>query len=165
VATRTAGRSGLVQAIGGAPAAKPAAAASNLVTPALLKRGARGDAVKQLQIRLWYLGYTVDKGDGVFGPKTEAAVLQFQREHGLAADGVVGRKTHEALVAACHAKPVVSRSRAPDPPSLLDLVWGWDWRAALWNTSIGQGWLELQSMWDEVLMTRDELVDIFERRP
>ncbi|MDR9793622.1 peptidoglycan-binding domain-containing protein [Aeribacillus composti] len=33
------------------------------------------------------------KDDGIFGPKTEAAVKAFQKKHGLKQDGIVGPKT------------------------------------------------------------------------
>lgn len=36
--------------------------------------------------------------DGVFGPKTDAAVRAFQLSHGLAVDGIVGRFTWSALL-------------------------------------------------------------------
>ncbi len=36
--------------------------------------------------------------DGVFGPRTNAAVLAFQSSHGLTVDGVVGRKTWSAVI-------------------------------------------------------------------
>lgn len=56
-----------------------------------LKQGSRGDEVKILQQKL-----NVDV-DGIFGPKTEAAVKDFQKKKGLDVDGIVGPKTWAAL--------------------------------------------------------------------
>lgn len=56
-----------------------------------LRRGARGDLVKAIQAKV---GVTPD---GVFGPGTEAAVRQFQRDHDMVPDGIVGPKTWAAL--------------------------------------------------------------------
>lgn len=61
---------------------------------AILKRGSRGDAVRELQRAL---GFTADDIDGIFGKDTEAAVRRFQKSHGLVTDGRVGQKTNEAL--------------------------------------------------------------------
>ncbi|RKE84887.1 D-alanyl-D-alanine carboxypeptidase-like protein [Rhizobium sp. AG855] len=59
--------------------------------------GDRGPEVEWTQQRLNILsGFDVDE-DGIFGPATRAAVIEFQRQHGLTADGVLGPKTMEAL--------------------------------------------------------------------
>jgi len=57
----------------------------------LLKRGARGPAVEQLQQLLGI------QADGQFGPITEKAVKDFQTSHGLKVDGLVGPLTWAAL--------------------------------------------------------------------
>lgn len=62
-----------------------------------LSYGARGEQVRQVQTRLIYLGYLRDTADGIFGSKTRSAVVSFQRDKGLAADGVVGAMTLKAL--------------------------------------------------------------------
>jgi hypothetical protein len=52
-----------------------------------IRRGDKGDLVRALQQKL---GLPVD---GDFGPKTEAAVREFQRSNDLVPDGIVGPKT------------------------------------------------------------------------
>ena len=56
-----------------------------------LKKGSKGEDVKQLQILLGI------KADGIFGKQTEQAVIEFQKSKGLVADGIVGNKTWTAL--------------------------------------------------------------------
>ncbi len=68
--------------------------------PPVLRRGARGEAVRRLQTLLRRHGFSPGAVDGIFGPATEAAVVAFQRAHGLLADGVVGPRTWRALAAA-----------------------------------------------------------------
>lgn len=60
-------------------------------TRAMLRKGDRGNSVRELQTRLGIAA------DGAFGPATHAAVIAFQSAHGLVADGLVGPKTWEAL--------------------------------------------------------------------
>ncbi len=63
----------------------------------ILKRGVCEPAVVVLQKVLATHGFDPGAKDGLFGPKTERAVLAFQRAKGLEADGVVGPKTWNAL--------------------------------------------------------------------
>ena len=58
--------------------------------------GASGDEVKQLQMMLNSNGYSLDV-DGNFGPKTQAAVKDYQQKNSLDVDGVVGKNTWGAL--------------------------------------------------------------------
>jgi N-acetylmuramoyl-L-alanine amidase len=55
-----------------------------------------GDDVAALQQRLSNMGFDVGRSDGIFGPRTEAAVRDFQRNRGLDPDGRCGAQTlHE----------------------------------------------------------------------
>lgn len=60
-------------------------------------KGAKGDMVRIIQALLVRCGYDLDI-DGSFGPATLAAVIDFQRKHGLTANGVVGKYTITALL-------------------------------------------------------------------
>lgn len=64
-----------------------------------LQRGSRGGSVRHLQRLLISRGYSCGpKGDdGIFLDGTQAAVVAFQRDHGLAVDGIVGGNTWRAL--------------------------------------------------------------------
>ena len=64
----------------------------------MLYRGGTGDAVKTLQEKLNAKGFDSGNVDGIFGSKTKAAVLAFQKANGLAADGIVGPLTWGKLV-------------------------------------------------------------------
>ena len=63
----------------------------------LLKTGSIGQQVVQLQNRLIELGYLTGDADGQFGPATENAVILFQQQNGLDADGKVGPSTSALL--------------------------------------------------------------------
>lgn len=62
-----------------------------------LREGDRGAFVLDLQDQLIKLKYFAGKRDGVFGPLTAAAVLDFQTRNGLESDGVVGPRTWSKL--------------------------------------------------------------------
>jgi uncharacterized protein (TIGR02594 family) len=64
----------------------------------VLRQGDRGAFVHDLQAQLAQLGYTLGKQDGQFGARTLAAVVAFQADNGLTADGIVGDCTWAALV-------------------------------------------------------------------
>ena len=63
----------------------------------VLMVGSRGQDVYKLQSRLKELGYYPHTIDSVFGAKTKACVMQFQKEHNLVQDGIVGVLTWGAL--------------------------------------------------------------------
>ena len=63
----------------------------------VLQKGSSGPQVLDLQKRLQELGFDPTGVDGDFGPGTEAAVIAFQKAHGLEADGKVGPNTSAAL--------------------------------------------------------------------
>lgn len=67
-----------------------------------IRRGDRGEAVRDVQHRLTELGHRIDPAelDGRFGPSTERAVRDFQRSRRLPEDGVVGPETWGQLVEA-----------------------------------------------------------------
>ena len=64
---------------------------------AILRQGAKGNEVKEVQRRLKLWGYYNGAVDGVFGAGTKKAVIAFQKKNGLTADGVVGKSTYKAL--------------------------------------------------------------------
>ena len=68
-------------------------------TTSNLRRGSKGSDVSSLQQMLIDKGYDLgDTGaDGKFGPRTAAAVKQFQTDFGLQVDGIAGDQTMSAL--------------------------------------------------------------------
>ncbi|MCH5147090.1 MAG: spore cortex-lytic enzyme [Clostridiales bacterium] len=72
-------------------------AAPPYVQTAVLRQGASGGEVKELQRRLKQWGYYSGSVDGIYGKQTTEAVKYFQRKNGLVADGIAGKATYEAL--------------------------------------------------------------------
>lgn len=67
------------------------------ISEVLSKYGYRGVEVVQIQKKLKSLGYYNGDTDGVYGTGTKNAVVRFQRDRGLTADGIVGANTLRAL--------------------------------------------------------------------
>jgi peptidoglycan hydrolase-like protein with peptidoglycan-binding domain len=63
----------------------------------ILMMGSSGNDVKIVQNVLKLNGYYFGTVDGFFGPMTKVAVIQFQTNKGLPADGIVGNRTWHAL--------------------------------------------------------------------
>lgn len=84
------GRAGITLAVALSAIAAGGALAQDAATP--LAPGVQSaDSVRALQKKLGV------KADGVYGPRTRAAVKRFQRANGLAVDGVAGPQTVAAL--------------------------------------------------------------------
>ena len=62
-----------------------------------LSNGSQGEKVEELQKRLQALGYYTGEIDGQFGPGTREAVVAFQKNNGLDADGLAGTETMKVL--------------------------------------------------------------------
>lgn len=62
-----------------------------------LRIDSKGVSVERVQRRLNELGYPCGRPDGWFGPRTDRAVRNFQRDHAPPVDGIVGRITWSAL--------------------------------------------------------------------
>lgn len=60
---------------------------------ALSRLGSSGSEVKQIQQKLKSLGYYKGSVDGIYGTQTKNAVISFQRNCGITADGICGKTT------------------------------------------------------------------------
>ena len=61
------------------------------------KTNAKHPLVRRVQERLGEIGYAVDV-DGIYGPSTQAAVVEHQVARGLNPDGVAGKETLSAIL-------------------------------------------------------------------
>jgi N-acetylmuramoyl-L-alanine amidase len=79
----------------------------------ILNLGIQGYDVQQLQKNLGYLGYAVGQIDGIYGRETMQTVRDFQKNNGLAVDGVVGQETANAVIQQVSQPPSPRETTAP----------------------------------------------------
>ena len=91
---------------------------------ATYKQGSTGSVVKSIQQKLKNWGYYSGAVDGVYGAKTKAAVVSFQKKNGLTADGIVGAKTLKALGISDGTASGSSKSSSSDVALLARLIYG-----------------------------------------
>lgn len=92
---------------------------TSMAAEANLYWGSTGAEVTKVQSVLSSWGYLQTAPNGVFGPKTYAAVVRFQQDNGLPATGTVGTSTRRALGI---ASPEVSRGATGERGRTLDMV-------------------------------------------
>ncbi len=78
------------------------------VNKPVLEKGDTGAAVSSLQRNLKTLGYLDHEPTGFFGDLTMKAVIRFQEEHGIYADGKVGGNTYDKI-SYFMCKPLLSK--------------------------------------------------------
>ena len=71
----------------------------------ILKINSRGTLVEYIQSLLKTLGYYFGNIDGIFGNQTKSAVINFQKDFGLVADGIIGQRTWEKLLTFSYIVP------------------------------------------------------------
>lgn len=84
----------------------------------LLKYGSKGTSVVNLQQTLINQGYLKDKADGIYGLRTERAVINFQLANNIRIDGIAGNQTQFLLF-----PKVISRGTIERSIDSTDLYW------------------------------------------
>ncbi len=102
----------------------------------VLRLGSDGADVKEMQERLITLGYLSSGADGSFGSKTYSAVAAFQKNNGLAADGVAGSKTFEKLFSSSAKRASGKEPVVTPAPARFVTPRASDVRFANWYTEI-----------------------------
>lgn len=80
-----------------APEEKPSNSTGLLTYKRVLKYGSKGQDVKSLQSALDKLNYYSSSIDGIYGPGTRGAVMNFQRAAHIAVDGYAGPNTIKTI--------------------------------------------------------------------
>ncbi len=77
---------------------------------ALSKMGSRGTEVREIQKKLKDRGLYNIAVDGIYGKKTEEGVRKFQKQQGLAVDGIAGPQTLKRLGISIGKKPTATEA-------------------------------------------------------
>lgn len=77
---------------------------------ALSKIGSQGAEVRAIQTKLKDRGLYTIAVDGIYGKKTEEAVRKFQKQQGLAVDGIAGPQTLKRLGISIGTKPSATQA-------------------------------------------------------
>ena len=88
--------------------------ATQLTSTETLEMGSEGSEVRKLQQKLKDLGYLSGSVDGKFGVATEAAVIAFQKNNNLTADGKAGVATLNKLYSGTSKKSTGTVVKIPD---------------------------------------------------
>lgn len=86
---------------------------------AIIKQGSRGEAVRHVQGLLHHFGIDAGPVDGIFGPKTAAAVKEFQRRAGIGVDGIVGAQTYTQLEDCYYSRGKFAPAAVPSFPGTV----------------------------------------------
>lgn len=119
------------------PKGKASAPAPVAPKDSVLKKGSKGELVKELQISLNTLGYGPLAPDGVFGAKTEETVKAFQKAQGLVSDGWAGPRTLEKigqLLGEATAAPKIAKAEQQVPSTAVEAV---EKKSGLWQLITG----------------------------
>ncbi|MDD5291089.1 MAG: M15 family metallopeptidase [Patescibacteria group bacterium] len=110
----------------------------------------QGLLVKKLQQKLFELSYNTGSVDGIFGPRTQRAIICFQRDNNLDIDGVVGDETWKKLFNEPFPQPLAIET----PPSQEKCfqIFG-DFRIP--------GWKEQSLVKCDLSEFKEELKDVF----
>lgn len=87
----------------------------------VLKFRSRGQEVSKLQQALNNTGFWAGNVDGIFGPRTEKAVIEFQKANKILIDGIAGKQTLSLLYGASEST-LASRGTSSGS-SNTDLYW------------------------------------------
>ncbi|NJL64230.1 MAG: peptidoglycan-binding protein [Methylacidiphilales bacterium] len=94
-------------------------------TFARLQEGSTGSGVTKLQQRLKTLKFYTGAVDGVFGANTKAAVIKFQQNNAVTADGIVGYLTESLIerdIWVSQRQPIQEGDRGKDVQILQQLL-------------------------------------------